>query len=490
MNKIITANINGFIFPIDELAYEKLKSYLLELHKKIKDPETITDIENRIAELFSIQIQEGKVAILDDDLNAVIAQIGEISDIEEPENDHHTESKSKSNFTSIPSKSFFRDRENKQLFGVCSGLSAYFNLDVRLIRIIFILFIWFGVGILLYFVITLFTPYANSETEKAQMHGEPIDYQSINNTTKNNAKDTFNTFKNEVKNQHNSKTVKLLATFSLVALLSVIIPSIFGLIFSAGVISLVLESFQRFILVDIQSIVLPLMATSFIVVIPVILIVYRLIRIVFEGQKMPKAIKIVINSIWILSILYMFYFAVTLGRNFNSSYSITRTENIKSPAKDSILNIKSSEFSIVKNNQEFVVEDPDLMDFMNNKFSENVSLKIFRTSEKLPYLKINQFSRGSRKNAINNATGIHYPVTFEGNQLILSNYFTLGENIPWRIQEVTVSLFVPEGYTLIIDKSCSPIIHEVENQDLRLDSDESESVKLKSTSNGIIYLHP
>ena len=63
MNKIITANINGFIFPIDELAYEKLKSYLLALRNKIKDQETITDIENRIAELFNIQIQQGKLAI-------------------------------------------------------------------------------------------------------------------------------------------------------------------------------------------------------------------------------------------------------------------------------------------------------------------------------------------------------------------------------------------------------------------------------------------
>ena len=486
MNKIITANINGFIFPIDELAYEKLKSYLLALRNKIKDQETITDIENRIAELFNIQIQQGKLAILEDDLNAVIAQIGEISEIEDHENEQT--SSFNSTFTATITKSFFRDKDNKQLFGVCSGIAAYLNIDVRIIRILFVLFIWFGIGIPVYFLIVLFTPYANSESQKSQMHGNPDNYNSLNNF-KSNAKDTFDTLKTEVKNNQNTKTIKLLATFFLVALISVVVPSIFGLIFSAGVISLFLESIQRFILVDIQNIALPFCATLLIIVIPVVMIFYRLIRIVFEGQKMPKALKIVLNSIWVLSIIYMFYFAINLGHNFDSSYSISHTEHQKTPSKDSTINIRSSEFSIIKNNQEFIVEDPDLMDFMNNKFSENVSLKIFKTTENKPYVKINRYSRGSRENAMNNATGINYKYSFDSNQLVLSNYFTLEENIPWRIQRITVSVFVPEGFTINIDKSCKPIIYEVENQDLGLDQDDTESAKLKSTSTGIIYIH-
>ena len=56
MNRVISANINGFVFQIDEVAYDRLKQYLESLRLRITEKEVYDDIENRIAELFSHQL--------------------------------------------------------------------------------------------------------------------------------------------------------------------------------------------------------------------------------------------------------------------------------------------------------------------------------------------------------------------------------------------------------------------------------------------------
>jgi phage shock protein C len=48
---------------------------------------------------------------------------------------------------------------DKKLFGVCSGLADYFNLDPTVMRIIFIVaFLFFGTGLLLYLILALVMP--------------------------------------------------------------------------------------------------------------------------------------------------------------------------------------------------------------------------------------------------------------------------------------------------------------------------------------------
>lgn len=54
-------------------------------------------------------------------------------------------------------RSFHLDKSNAKLMGVCSGIANYFDWDVNLIRIAFVLAALFGVGapVLVYLVIGL-----------------------------------------------------------------------------------------------------------------------------------------------------------------------------------------------------------------------------------------------------------------------------------------------------------------------------------------------
>ena len=56
-------------------------------------------------------------------------------------------------------KKLYRIMEGKQLCGVCTGLAEYFNLDVSLIRVIWVLIVLFGgTGVLLYIILALVIP--------------------------------------------------------------------------------------------------------------------------------------------------------------------------------------------------------------------------------------------------------------------------------------------------------------------------------------------
>lgn len=50
-------------------------------------------------------------------------------------------------------------RGEKKLFGVCSGLANYFDIDPTLMRILFLVaFLFFGTGLLLYFILFIVMP--------------------------------------------------------------------------------------------------------------------------------------------------------------------------------------------------------------------------------------------------------------------------------------------------------------------------------------------
>ncbi len=96
MNKTIIININGIVFHIEEDAYEILKNYMTDVKRHFLNSadslEITTDIENRIAEMFSeILEKESKQVIVEQDVKQVIEQMGTVADFENAENDNKAE---------------------------------------------------------------------------------------------------------------------------------------------------------------------------------------------------------------------------------------------------------------------------------------------------------------------------------------------------------------------------------------------------------------
>jgi hypothetical protein len=92
MNKTIIINISGTIFHVEEEAYEKLKVYMTDVKNyfsKSEDSfEIISDIENRIAELFLEIIRaEEKEVIISKDVEKVIRTMGQPEQFEKEMSD-------------------------------------------------------------------------------------------------------------------------------------------------------------------------------------------------------------------------------------------------------------------------------------------------------------------------------------------------------------------------------------------------------------------
>ncbi|MFO7966161.1 MAG: PspC domain-containing protein [Archaeoglobaceae archaeon] len=63
----------------------------------------------------------------------------------------------------------YRSRDDKIIFGVCGGLSKYFNVDVTLLRLIFVVGVLLkGVTLLIYIILALITPEEKGEAAEAE----------------------------------------------------------------------------------------------------------------------------------------------------------------------------------------------------------------------------------------------------------------------------------------------------------------------------------
>ncbi|MEQ9440000.1 MAG: PspC domain-containing protein [Cyclobacteriaceae bacterium] len=84
-------------------------------------------------------------------------------------------------------KKLFRNPDEKVLGGVAGGLAAYFGVDPTVIRLLFVLTIFFGgAGLVIYFVLWIITPEAKTLTDKMQMKGEPVTLTNIESSIKKN----------------------------------------------------------------------------------------------------------------------------------------------------------------------------------------------------------------------------------------------------------------------------------------------------------------
>lgn len=71
------------------------------------------------------------------------------------------------------SKKLYRSEEDKIIFGVCGGLSEYFEVDPVIVRIVFLLLLFTsnGVGLVLYLMLALILP-SKAESKKEDILGE------------------------------------------------------------------------------------------------------------------------------------------------------------------------------------------------------------------------------------------------------------------------------------------------------------------------------
>lgn len=82
-------------------------------------------------------------------------------------------------------RKFYRNPDDKVIGGVASGLATYIGMDVKIMRIIFVVSALLVVPAILYFLLWILAPLANSVTQKLQLEGQALTIQNIEKSVKN-----------------------------------------------------------------------------------------------------------------------------------------------------------------------------------------------------------------------------------------------------------------------------------------------------------------
>jgi phage shock protein PspC (stress-responsive transcriptional regulator) len=170
MKQVININFQGSIIPIEVSAYEILKNYIASLTAHFateegKD-EIINDIESRIAELFQIRLKAGATCIEDADVQAVMNSIGRPEDLAGEAEEMNTNktneqksSKTNTTYNAAGKRRLFRDENHKLVGGVCSGVANYFDVDIAIVRVVFLILLFsFGIGFIPYIILWIAVP--------------------------------------------------------------------------------------------------------------------------------------------------------------------------------------------------------------------------------------------------------------------------------------------------------------------------------------------
>lgn len=494
MNKIINANINGFVFNIDEMAYEKLKNYLETIRQKVKSEEVMTDIENRIAELFDYKLKNGAQAIFDKDIEDIMSQIGSPEQFGQDDADGETGSENTSSTATNTSsgnrkryRRLYRNEDDKIIGGVCSGIAAYFGIDPLFLRIGFAISLFaFGTGILLYLFLMLVLPKALTPSEKLEMMGEPVDFNNLSKTIEKDFKEAYDRYKPEVKTGFErflEVLVKVGAIVLIIFLVSIFIPVGFGIFTSIGVASWFIPVLSSYVFLTHTEGLLILIGLLLFLLIPLIGAAYKLIRIVFKTKPMNKAVSIGMSILWFIGFCLLAFSTYNIGTQFSSSSKISTSDTMQIADRSKEILIRATDTDphsrfIIKSDdgdEHYSIHTrEDMKEFIDDKIGRNIEMKIVRGFSDKPVINIIRKSNGGNGlDAGKFAAGIQYNYVITDSSILLDDFFTIKSQQLWRNQRIKILIEMPKDLKFYIDKSCSGLMDEHHFRDYEEDYDGS-----------------
>lgn len=182
MQKVVSINLRGKAYQLEEQGYALLEDYLVSARDSLKqDPdkdEVMQDFEQAIAEKCDQLLSEHKSVVTVSEVKKIIEAMGPVeAEAAEPidAETHATSAETE------PIKKLYTLKDGALIGGVCTGLGAYFNVDVVIVRLAFIVLalFTFGFSVLLYLALMLMVPEAKTPEQKAELRGQKFNAQAV-----------------------------------------------------------------------------------------------------------------------------------------------------------------------------------------------------------------------------------------------------------------------------------------------------------------------
>ena len=526
MNKTININLGGTFFHIDEIAYQKLKRYLDAIRRSLSDDpqgrdEILNDIELRIGELLSESVKDQRQVVNENDIDEVTKIMGKPEDYLVDEELFEDQPKQRARTSS---KKLFRDGEDKLLGGVSAGIAHYFGVDTLWIRLAWIVLViaGFGIGILIYILLWILIPEAESTADKLQMKGEAVnisniekkikeEFDNVSTRVKDGVNDVTSKVKNaDVKNKAKSGLDDLIDTLSKIfiaifkifgkfigaILIFIAAATLIGLIFGAfswGSIEILgfgndWVEYPPFFFDSVVPSWLLILFTFLAIGIPFVVLFMLGLRILSSNVKsFSTTTKLSLLGIWIISILGLGFAGINFATQKAYDGVNNKTEELTFVANDTIkVNMLGNED--LSNQRELRrrygyenVYDGDIQKL----FSSRVNVDVKSTDNLNASIKIRKQSEGSnRLNANNDAEAIEYTFDISDKNLNLNGYFLSDFKNKFKEQLVFITIYLPINSVLYLDNSTRTFLDDVDNIQNIYDRDMPENY-FKMTENGL-----
>ncbi len=400
-------------------------------------------------------------------------------------------------------KKLYRDSDDKIIAGVCSGLGNYFGISVWIPRVLFALpflsfvFRWnhwgavtfpdfirlgFSPGaLIIYIILWLVIPEAVTTAEKLEMKGTKVDIDSIKNSVVEEMKgvqqkaqkfgkeasavvaDKTKAFTAEATNVARRGTrslgdviVFLIKIFAYVIIGMVGVSLVLAL-FGLGIVSIGLFPLKDFIITDGWENAFAWGTLLFFIAVPIIGIITWIIRRLAKAKGNRKMIRLSFGALWFIGWICVIMLISSLSRDFyyNNKNIAEQEIFLSNPG------VKKLEVSAVSHLEKYARNrwlrfEPFAGMQDDTAYIKNIDVRIMKSpNDSFRVTTIKLASGRSRSQAENLANMIQYGGVQKDTVLQLDKGIAINKTDKFRNQHVVLTIYVPVGKHIKIDRSVS-----------------------------------
>jgi len=483
MNQTVNINLGGLFFYIDEDAYQKMTRYFAAIKRSLNNSngqdEIIKDIEMRVAELISAKHTTDKQVISMQEVDEVIAIMGQPEDYRLDNESYENIKSDKENYNTKTNsnKKLYRDRESGMIGGVLAGLGFYFGVEKVWLRLaLLLLVIFFGTGLLIYIILWIVIPEAVTTSEKIEMRGEAVNLSNI----EKQVRDGFGTMSDKIKNADYNKFSSEIGRagtsfgdfiITLLGLFGKLIGLILILIGAATVVTLLIgllttSSLVVFDGVDWNTFLqsegfsnYPIWLVGILLFLAIgipffALILLGLRMVIPETKSIGSTAKYSLTAVCVMSIIALTAIGIDYANAFSTEGRFIEKKVFNYNPKDtlSIKFIHNSFFAKSTDDENFMVTEDSLKQKII--YNNEVHIEVLQTDGNIPYFEIEKTAQSKNiADARERASKIVYRYKIERNSITFDNYLTTDYKNSYRDQEVNIKLYLPKGTYFKMDKA-------------------------------------
>jgi phage shock protein PspC (stress-responsive transcriptional regulator) len=185
MERVVTINLNGNSYQLEEPAYDALRAYMARAEAALganpDKAEIVRDLEQAIADKCSAHLSPGKSVVSATEMTRILEEMGPVEGEAEAGAQQQQSGAAPNHESYRPARRLYRIYDNGAWTGVSAGMAAYAGIDVAWVRIFWIVSGLFtgGFTCLVYLVLIFAVPVASTSEELAAAHGAPFNAQEV-----------------------------------------------------------------------------------------------------------------------------------------------------------------------------------------------------------------------------------------------------------------------------------------------------------------------